>query len=816
MTNSFNKARRMRAVSAYPGMRNALFVSMLALGAVSAPVSVAAAEITSPVSYDIPSGALDRVLSRFATSTGMTLQFNPSLTQGLQSAGLQGSYSPEQGLDQLLSGTGLMATRRAPGVYILEKIAAGDEMVMGPIRIGAESLASTQDGIGAVTEGTGSYKTEAMGTATRLSLSEKETPQSVTVVSRQLIDDMGLETITDVVNHVPGVTARSYDGRGAGFSARGFDIDNLQVDGVPTTWTAGWSAGETRANTQLYDRVEVVRGASGLVSGAGNPAAAINLVRKRANSKEFTGKTSISGSRWDTYSGSFDVSGGLNETGSLRGRVVGSFQQGDSFMDLASDEETLFLGTIGADLTPNTEFNAGISYQQNKPEGSAWGGLPTWFSDGSKTDWDRSKTTAADWSEWSSENTNYYANLEHRFDSGVRLYGALSRSVSDADLRLIYLYGSPDKATGLGMGASPSWYDVERTQDNVDLYASIPFDTGAQSHELVVGVMHSEQELTTYSRAALSLDDVGNFYDWDGSFAEPEWGEKSLNSKERTTQLGGYAVARLSLADPLKLIIGSRITDWKKEGMSVGDPIEHDGVVTPYAGLIYDINDTYSTYVSYTDIFNPQNQKDRNGNYLDPLEGKNYEAGLKASFLQDRLDASLAVYRIEQDNLAQTDDGYFVPGTTDSAYYAAQGTVSEGYEIQVTGAITDNWNLTAGWSEFSAKDANGDAVNTRHARRTASLFTTYNRDKWTLGGGINWQSESYTLATNPAGDADKIKQGAYTLVNLMGRYQFSPNLSAQLNIDNLFDEEYYSNVGFYNQLAYGEPRNAKISLTYKF
>src|SRR5690606_28385720 len=101
---------------------------------------------------------------------------------------------------------------------------------------------------------------------------------------------------------------------------------------------------------------------------------------------------------------------------------------------------------------------------------------------------------------------------------------------------------------------------------------------------------------------------------------------------------------------------------------------DHHQVVTPYAGLIYDIDDIYSAYVSYTDIFNPQDYQDRNGNYLDPLEGENYEAGIKAEYLQGRLNAMISVFRIDQDNLAQADADNLIPGTINQAYYAAEGT----------------------------------------------------------------------------------------------------------------------------------------------
>tara|TARA_R110002020_G_scaffold243757_2_gene457364 strand:- start:36637 stop:38832 length:2196 start_codon:yes stop_codon:yes gene_type:complete len=678
---------------------------------------------------------------------------------------------------------------------------------------------TAQAGKTPTTEGTESYTTDVMSTATRLSLPIRHTPQSVSVVTRQMIDDMALESITDVVNITTGVTSKAFDSSRSGFSARGFDITNLQVDGVPTTWSSGWAAGETEMDTLIYDRVEIVRGATGLVTGTGNPSAAINLVRKRADSKAFTGSVTGQAGSWDRRQGTLDVSGALNERGSVRGRVVGSYLEEDSFVDLAANEKSVLFGTLGIDLTDSTLLNLGASYQSNDPTASMWGGLPVWFSDGSRTDWSRSKTTAADWAEWASEQTSYYANVEHRFDSGTKLYAAYSRSINEGDLRLVFLSGAPDRVTGQGMSASPTWYDVKREQDNLDLYATTPFEFGGQAHEVTVGLMHSKQTLVTDNRPPLSRPATGNYYQWDGSYQQPEWGPSTTYTTQDTEQLGAYAVARLRLADPLQLILGSRISNWDTSGMKWDKSryeFEHDKELTPYAGLIYDINDQYSAYVSYSEIFNPQDYQDSNGDYLDPLEGQNYEAGLKAEYFGGRLNAALALFRIEQDNLAQPDAGQTVPGGIGQAYYPAQGTTSNGYEIELSGALSDNWNLLVGWAQFSAKDAEGEYVNTRFPRRTANLFSTYRINRLTLGAGVNWEDSNYTRANNPLGQAEKLEQEAYALVNVMARYQLSDALSAQLNIDNLLDKTYYSQIGFYNQQAFGAPRQSKLTVKYSF
>ncbi|MEX0615672.1 MAG: TonB-dependent receptor, partial [Methylophaga sp.] len=492
-----------------------------------------------------------------------------------------------------------------------------------------------------------------------------------------------------------------------------------------------------------------------------------------------------------------------------------------SYIDLLENERQVFYGTLGVDLTANTLLNAGISHQDHNPTASTWGGLPSWFSDGTRTDWSRSKTVGADWTKWGSETTNYFANIEHQFDSGASVYAAYSKSITEADSKLLWRRGFPDKQTGLGMTASPSRYDNEREQDNIDIYGNLPFLLFGREHEVTLGLLHSEQDFIAMRRYASNVEpSLGNFYQWDGSYPEPTWGPGVPYVTKDTKQTGLYAVSRLSLSDPLTLILGSRITDYDISGMQWNGSLyefEHDKEVTPYAGLIYDINDIYATYVSYTDIFNPQNLQDKNGKYLDPIEGKNYEAGVKAAYMDGRLNATVSVFRIEQDNLGQVDPNNLVPGSINQqAYTPAEGATSKGFEVELAGALTENWKILLGWSQFRAEDAHGDAVNTEFPRRTANLYTTYRMDKLTIGGGVNWESGNYTIANNPQGIPEKLKQESFALANLMARYQISPTLQAQLNVNNLFDEKYYSQIGFYSQYAYGAPRNVTASLRYDF
>lgn len=671
---------------------------------------------------------------------------------------------------------------------------------------------------------TGRYTVgEQLDTATGLGLTLYETPQSVSVITAQRITDQDLDSLTEVVNNAPGVSASAQDSTRHTFAARGFDINNYQIDGIPIYWQPGGNAGETQSHMALYERVEIVRGSTGLLTGAGNPSASINLVRKHADSKEFAGTLNLSAGRWDNYSATADVSTPLNSSGSVRGRLVGHYDEGDYFRDLAEQETSVFYGVIDADLTDNTLLRVGASRQDNEPTSSTWGGLPTWFADGSRTDWKPSRTIGTDWTSWSSTVENYYVDLMHDFGDWTAQL-SFNNNINASDQMLVYLFGLPDADTGLGMGASPRNAATERDQTSISFQLSGNYDLFGRQHDLTFGVVDHEEENIASSRARSNVADVGNFLEWDGSYPQPTWGENNIDIDQQSEQFGVYAATRLSITDPFKVILGGRFADWEEEGLYYGTPraFGDDNVFIPYVGALYEFNGQHTVYASYTEIFQPQNLQDRYGDFLDPIRGESTELGLKSLFFNGKLQTTLAVFSILQDDLGQPDGNFPVPGIENSqAYYAAEGAESQGFEVEVVGALTSNWDLSFSYTNFDAEDAGGEAINTNHPDEMFKLFTSYYFDGQlqglTVAGGVNWQGRNYTDTTNPVtGQPERLEQEAYALASLMARYEISDQLYAQLNVDNLLDEKYYSQIGFYNQLEFGEPRNFTASLNYRF
>lgn len=692
---------------------------------------------------------------------------------------------------------------------------AGDEVIqLGTVEITSRELAADS-------EQRSSYAPGASTTATSLPLSIKETPQAVSVVTHQQIEDQALGTSGDILQQAPGVSMTRRDSNRVSFSARGYAIKTYQFDGLLTPIQGFWNFGDTEWDSAIYDRIEVVRGATGLLTGAGDPSASVNFIRKKPL-PEFAANASVGVGRWDKQRITADVSTPLSEDGRTAARVIAVRDTGDSYVHNLRDERETYYGIINTQLATGTEVSLGVEYQHNQTDGSG-AGFPLFHADGSRTDFDRSAANNTDWSGFFNETTRGFVDINHFLDNGWRLRAAYSYDDGNYGLNYLFRGGYPDQQTGEGMTKYFANYRGHRSRQDLHFTAEGPFELFGREHELAVGWMRMEDDLDmTIALPADGGPDIGRYLNGRGDAVdEPAWGQFNSNDDSKLVQSGAYAVTRLSVADPLHLVLGMRLSNWDLEQVYYAEERDYSysNEITPYAGVVYDINDRVSTYVSYTEIFQTQNKRDPDGDLLDPVTGRNYELGVKAT-LAEQLDGNLALFRSEQDNLAEAIPDVPVQGRPDTqAYRPVDGGTVEGVEAELVGRLAPGWSLSASYTLATARDADDERVNTLHPRQQFKLFTAYQlQGDWRalrVGGGARWQSEVFTRANNPNGKV-RVGQGSYVVADLMARYTFSDQLSAQLNVNNLFDREYLEQVGFYSQGWWGEPRNLQLALNYDF
>ncbi len=794
-------------------MRRALNINLLpsALAlAVSLPIAgyVQAQEIE----LDIPAQSLGSALQEFGRQTNLQVLYNPADVQSKRSAAVKGKLQPDQAMSNLLKGTGVGYNLQGNSITITATAGNSAGLELGTTQVTANQL-------GTITEGTGSYTPGTIATATRLVLTPRETPQSISVVTRQAMDDFNLKSIDDVMRHTPGITVATYDSERTAYFSRGFAIQNFQYDGIPILQDPQYSSGHTLTDTVLYDRVEVLKGATGLLTGAGGPGGTINMVRKKPTS-EFKGYVDLGAGSWDNYRSEIDVGGPLTETGNVRGRAVAAYQDKKSFLDHYSRQTNVYYGILEFDLSPDTLLTVGADYQDSNPKGSSWSGAASLFdSAGNRISTPRSFNNGAKFSRWEQYTRTVFSTLEHSFENGWVAKAQYNHQINGYNAPLAALL-SPDVNTGKATMLTRK-YTGETTSDTGDLYATGPFSLFGREHQLVVGTSVSRSRwLGRDYTNATNYNNSHDYFNWDGDAPKPDWGPQTKRNDELTRQSASYITGRFSLADDLHVLLGTRVNNYEVSGTS---QVKDTGKVVPYAGVVYDLDENFSAYASYTEIYLPQDDyRDRNNKPLEPNEGKNYEIGLKGEFFEGRLNSSLAYFEVHEEN-RPVDDLAYVPNSYPGLDYASKGIKSKakGYEAEISGELAPGWQLQAGYTHKIIRDQAGQKVSTWEPQDQVNLYTTYKLtgplDKLTLGSGVRWQGAGWKILENYGkGTQEKFSQDPLWLVDLMARYQITENVSATLNVNNVFDKKYYTNIGFYNSSYYGDPRNVMLSTRWNF
>ncbi len=666
----------------------------------------------------------------------------------------------------------------------------------------AESLSGQ-----ATTEGTGSYTTGSMSTATKLPLSVRETPQSVSVITRQRIEDQGMNDLNDVVKNAPGVTLKKFGSDRQQFLARGFQIDNIMYDGLPTSISTYTQDVVSSADLAIYDRVEVVRGATGLMTGAGSPSATLNLVRKRPTAIPQVSITTSAGS-WDRYRTEVDASNKLNESGTVRGRVVAAYQDQNSFTDQRDNQRQTFYGILEADLSDATTWTIGASKQRDDNT-SDWGGLPSGLN-GENLHLPRSTFLSSDWAYWDKDNISLFTDITHRFDNGW--IGKLAAQKTWAKAWTFSSYPSYD---GTNISAFSGKYDDTDDQTNFDASLSGPFQLLGREHELVVGAGWRRDEFDQWGGWSADGTLISDPRHYGHNAAKPEIDMSLWEYRNTSTEKSVYAAARFNPIDPLHVIVGSRVMWYEFDDRAGTSDYTVNRKVTPYAGVVYDLNDTYSVYGSYTQIFKPQSGQTVTRASLEPMTGENYEVGIKGEYLQGALNGSVALFDMTQQKRAYALTERCFGNQT--CYETAGEVRSRGIDTELTGALTPDWQFSASYTFVYStyqKDVSKQGMlfapeQPKHLFKATTTYTLPGElNQWRVGADLYAQSATFKKVGNGTSD-----QAGYGVVGLMAGYRFNEHWDGRVNFNNVFDKKYWQGIpASGGGGVYGDPRNVMFSL----
>ena len=791
----------------------------LRLIALSVSLGVATLAQAAPVALSQPAQPLAEALQSFARASGLQVNYDPAALVGKRAPALAGRMEPDVALQRLLAGSGLAASVSG-SVATVAPVAT--QAAAGSVALDATTISADDGSLTGrtTTEGTRSYTTGAMSTSTGLPLSIRETPQSVSVITRQRMEDQGMTDLNDVVRYAPGVTLNKFGGDRQEFLSRGFRIDNIMYDGLPTT--AGTFTLDTlsSADLSIYDRVEVVRGATGLMTGAGDPSATLNLVRKRPTAFPQVSVTTSAGS-WDRYRTEVDASNKLNEAGTLRGRAVAAYEDGNSFQDVRERKRQTFYGVLEADLSDATTWTIGAS-KQREDKTSDWGSLPS-GPNGENLHLSRSTFLSGDWAYWDQDNYTLFSDITHTFDNGWKAKLAAQQVWANSDTYSNYLMSTAadfSYSSVSDFGTASGAYRTDSDQLNIDASVSGPFQLLGREHELMAGISRRQDKF--YQRGGYSGATPVDIYNFRPS-SIPKPAKDSLTpyaSKNTTTEEAVYAAARFNPMDPLHVIVGGRVSWYDFDNLYSDNDYKATREVTPYAGIIYDLNDTYSVYASYTEIFKPQSEQNSGGSVLAPMTGKSYEIGLKGAYFDGALNASVALFDTIQENRAYlpANQATFCPGYPAQSCYSAAGEVrSRGIDAEISGQLTPNWQASAAYTlvlsqytkDVTYEDRRFAPEQPKHLFKAATSYQlTGSLSNWRIGGDLQAQSETFQRVGT--GEA---KQDSYALVGLMAGYRFNEHWDGRVNFNNIFDEKYWQGIPTgTGSGTYGDPRNVMLSL----
>lgn len=650
--------------------------------------------------------------------------------------------------------------------------------------------------------------------ATGLDLEIKDTPQSISVVTRDQMESFGADNINAALRLATGINVEEWETNRTNYIARGFEIKNTQVDGVglPNDWGIVTGAMDAFG----YEKLEVIRGANGLLTGVGNASGTINYVRKRPTNDP-QGSIGATAGSYDQLRFEADYSTPFTADGTWAGRLVVAAEEEDSWVRAMSNDRKFVYGVIDGQVGEKSTLTLGYSHQAADTRRNMWGALVLAYSDGTQAEFDRSASTSQDWTFWDTTNETAFAEFTYalREDWDLKVSYNLRKYSDDSKLFFAYTTVGLDPETGLGLYGYPGSWPTEDEAHLLDVTMNGAFTLFGREHQAIVGANYSTGERTQFWRPVDYSDPAFGAlpaFPYAGdAIAEPVWGDKTEYgvTDQRLKRL--YGATQLSLADKLTAVLGFNWSEYHRDGHEDGTPFDQtEREISPYAGLTYSIVENVLAYASYSDIYQPQDYYDIDNAYLAATKGVNYELGLKAEWLDKRLLTTLAWFSAKQEGLGT------YAGMTDAGtyYYEGVDVDSKGIEAEVTGRLSDHVNLVLGFTSLQLEGERGEDVYEWVPRRTVNLALSAKlpgRSDIAVGISGKWQSD---ISKVDEYTGVRIRQDSYATLNAFARWDATDKISIRANANNLSDEKYITSL--YQIGYYGAPRNYSATMSYRF
>jgi iron complex outermembrane receptor protein len=796
-----------------PSLAQAIHAAVAALSISVSPTLFAAAS----QHFSIPAGPLGQALSSFAAVAGINLAMAPALVQGRQSLGLEGDYPLQSGFARLLAGSGLRAVSQGQGVYVLELIPQDAGSVeLEPTPIDASSQ-NQQTGIGPVQ----GYVAKRTTVGTKTDTPINEIPQTISVITRDEMDQRGVQDFNSAVAYTPGIRVLDYaGGQGApdifmrGF--RAFNLFGIYQDGLRT----GFNQYDTNFETFGLERIDVVKGPASVLFGQMAPGGVVNMTSKRPQETPIH-HIEVQGGSFDRRQFGLDMNDQLDSAGTVFGRIVMIQRDSGTQVDDSPDDRTYVAPSLTWKPDDANTLTVLASYNKSKTGGSEQS-FPAIGTVLSSPNGHIDSDTNLGWkgSYYHVETTSLGSSFEHEFDNGWKFQQNLRYMHSTVG----FLASGPDvvlnedgRTQDVGIQSRPKSSDTFMVDNNIQG----TFNTGPLQHTLLTGVDYSHYKAQEKRRNGdpdpefEMLDLYNPVYGGGAIWYDPL--QRDTNSKMQ--QVGLYIQDQIKL-DRWALTLGGR-EDWasdRETGVYFGtenvNTEQRDHKFTGRVGLAYLFDSGITPYASYSTSFQPNPDADFSGGLFKPTEGKQYEVGVKYQPPGYNSSVTMSAFDLTQKNVTTADP-------VNSGYSVQSGEVrSRGAEIEGKASLSRNLNLVASYAYIDAEITKDTTYqgNTPRAipRNTASVWLDYTLDSGVfdglgIGAGQRYMGSSQNVQNT-------VKVPHYTLTDATLRYDLSKvglnGTKVSVTANNLFDKHYFE-PGFYeDSVLYGNRRTVVATLGY--
>ncbi len=788
--------------------------------------------------FDIPETEAVRAIPEFARQAGLQIVAPADELRGVRTAALKGDLDARVALRRLLLGTGLEVASDEGGLITLRRTGSFKTSALDAAQ--AQGSAASTEELQEVTVRAVSFRYDEVMSANKMPLSVRDTPQTVKIVTQDLLDFAGVHKFEDFYK----IDASSGTSHAGDALPRNY-FRGYQVQGVNTIKVDGFRMpAYVELDLAPFERFEIVKGATSTLYGQNSVAGSLNAISKMPKST-FGGEVSLETGSYQHYRADVDLYGPMNASGTLTYRLIGAYLDENEYVDFSSNKRKVFAPTIRYELSEDTSIVARFNYQ--KYDFTPYYGVGAQFLGTDIEDpaqltpenfrippIPRSETGNSPFNEASKKAIIAQTTVDHRFgEGGWMLRGNVQYAHMPGNLQ-----GSLDLGTDADGFTDAELYAWDTDNDvygaEVNLFGDVEW--GGRKHTLFFGVDYAKlkEDGEYYYTDVFGADDGFSILNPDYSLRQfptqrTDYAELFLNADRR--EMSGITMqALLRPLDGLIVSLGARYShdvlrsrtacceiDATLEGAEADRLAENK--ITKQLGLTYALTPSMNLYATYGETFEPQTGLTGPNEHAAPEEGQAYEIGAKGDVLDKRVSYSLALFNLERNNIAQD-----IPG---SIYLALAGTQrSRGVELDFQGQVVQGWEIYVSLAAMDAEFTKGTLKGARPANAPkfgASLFTSYEiQDGPCKGLGFG------TGVVYKAGREmnDLFSYGGVTRTNFLGDYTevdlrtFYTRNRWQFEIagTNLFNEKYYSNAFAQLQTGYqsNPPRQFMGSVRYKF